>query len=49
MLSITKALVELMGGRNGVTSIPGIGSTFWFSVPVGVAEEFEEIQKSNRS
>ena len=38
-LAISKQLVELMGGSIGFSSEPGIGSTFWFTLPLALNPE----------
>ena len=42
-LTISKTLVNMMGGEISVSSVPGLGSCFEFSIPTGSLEKVEII------
>lgn len=48
-LSISKQLVELMGGKIGVSSTKEVGSVFWFTMQCSIAKESVKAPERRRS
>jgi signal transduction histidine kinase/CheY-like chemotaxis protein len=48
-LTICKSLAQLMGGDIGVTSVPGEGSTFWFTTRLAVRHHRPPVKASGKT
>ncbi len=48
-LTICKRLVEMLGGSIDVTSVPGLGSSFLFSIPTGSLENVKLLQSPSEA
>ena len=48
-LSIAKGIIEKHGGKIGVASEPGVGTTFWFDLPLEQADADELFVQAERS
>ncbi len=48
-LTICKRLVEMLGGSIDVTSVPGLGSSFLFSIPTGSLDNVKLLQSPSEA